>query len=369
LQLSIREQEMHSSTSNSELSPECPQRPWGRIFWGALVFCAVMLAAWELHVRGLGYAPTLNDTSDLWAAERNRVSKDSIVIIGASRVLFDLDLDILEKTLGQRPIQLAMAGSCAYPVLQDLADDPNFGGTVICGVVPAIFFAPAGPPVERAMTALERRKTQTPAQLWGHHIGMFLQERFAFIQQDDLTLKALVRRISIPNRPTVHLPPALPPYFSTIDRDRRTRMVAACEKPGPLQTRVKDGWLPLFTPPPPPPDVPKEAFMEQMGKAFEKRFQDTIAAVNKIRERGGRVVFVRCPSTGPLLAHEQQLAPRERFWDPLVQRTGAPGIHFQDYPELAGFDCPEYSHLSAGDSVLFTERLAPHLENALKRAN
>ena len=49
----------------------------------------------------------------------------------------------------------------------------------------------------------------------------------------------------------------------------------------------------------------------------------------------------------------------------LLKVTGAPGIYFEDHPELAGFDCPEWSHLSAGDSVEFTKRLVPHLRTAL----
>jgi hypothetical protein len=31
-----------------------------------------------------------------------------------------------------------------------------------------------------------------------------------------------------------------------------------------------------------------------------------------------------------------------------------------------GFNCPEWSHLSAGDSVEFSKRLVPHLRKALR---
>ena len=48
---------------------------------------------------------------------------DSIVIIGDSRSLFDMDLDALEQGLGQRPVQLGLVGSCAYPILENLAND------------------------------------------------------------------------------------------------------------------------------------------------------------------------------------------------------------------------------------------------------
>jgi hypothetical protein len=106
--------------------------------------------------------------------------------------------------------------------------------------------------------------------------------------------------------------------------------------------------------------------MAKMMEAIEDRFRDTIAAVEKIRARGGKVVFVRLPHSGGLKDLEGRVTPRAQTWDPLLKRTGVPGIHFQDFPELAGFNCPEWSHLSAGDSVEFTRRLVPHLRAALQ---
>jgi hypothetical protein len=46
--------------------------------------------------------------------------------------------------------------------------------------------------------------------------------------------------------------------------------------------------------------------------------------------------------------------PRASTWDVLLQKTGVPGIHFQDYPELQGLDQPEWSHLSHVDAQRFT---------------
>ena len=77
--------------------------------------------------------------------------------------------------------------------------------------------------------------------------------------------------------------------------------------------------------------------------------------------RGGRVVFLRLPVTGPLAEREEKLAPRVATWDRVVRENGVPAIHFAEHPELAAFDCPEWSHLSAEDSVEFTRRLVPHL--------
>jgi hypothetical protein len=329
-----------------------------------LLVCAASFA-WELYVRSIGYAPTLNDTEDLWTQVHRRIRPESLVIVGDSRPLFDLDLDELEKGLGKRPIQIALAGSCAYPILADLIDDDKFHGTVICSIVPGMFFAPGGPLLETSEKALKRYRNQTVAQRASHHLGMFLEEHIAFLKQEDLTLERLLAKLPIPDRPNAQVPPTLPPDFQTVDHERRMRMIEKCAQPGELQTRIRQIWLPLFTPPPPPSYVPKEVFMEQMGKAVEARFRDTAAAVNKLRARGGKIVFVRFPHSGELKNLEDRLSPRARTWDPLIKSTGGPGIYYSDFPELSDFTCPEWSHLSAGDSVEFTKRLVPHLRMAL----
>ncbi len=106
--------------------------------------------------------------------------------------------------------------------------------------------------------------------------------------------------------------------------------------------------------------------MERMKKAQEDRFVDTMKAVQKLRTRGGKIVFVRLPVSGELKPLEDKLTPRAQLWEPLLQRTGVTGIYFEDIPELASFTCPEWSHLSAGDSVEFSKRLIPHLRTALQ---
>jgi hypothetical protein len=140
-----------------------------------------------------------------------------------------------------------------------------------------------------------------------------------------------------------------------------------CAEPeSELAKKIQQIWLPLFTPPPPPTYVPKEVFFAEMDRGIKKRFADVQAAVEKIRSRGGRTVFVRLPHSGGLKELEDRDTPRARTWDPILKITGAPGIYYSDFPELAGFSCPEWSHLSAGDSVEFTKRLVPHLRTALE---
>ena len=330
---------------------------------------AVATAAWEIYCRSLGYLPSIDDSGDLWTEVRRQVEPESFVIVGDSRPLFDLDLDELEKGLGKRPLQLAQPGSCAFPVLNDLINDQTFHGTILCSIVPALYFAPPDAfPMKESEKAVRRSHTQTYAQRASHDLGIYLDECFASVNQDDLTLSALLGQIPIRNRPNAHVPPPFPPYFASLNRERRARMIERCAMPGKLQDRVRYGWIPLFTPPPPPSWIPEEKFGMMMKSAFEKRFTDTKALVDKLRARGGKIVFVRFPMNGELKAFENKKTPRAAIWDPLIKQTAVPGIYFEDYPELASFTCPEWSHLSAGDSVEFTKRLVPHLRAALGNA-
>jgi len=344
-----------------------PKVPWRGITVVVVLIVIAATVAWDLYCRSIGYGSTLNDNEDLWTSARRHVKPESIVIIGDSRGWFDLDLDELQKGLGKRPVQLAMGGGCAYPVLADLANDENFHGTIICSLVPRLFVAPPGtPPMERAEKAVRRSHTQTPAQRVSQYLAIPLEEHVAFLKQEELTLDDLLKRLPIPNRPYALVSPRLPPYFGTLDRERRSRMIEECARPGKLQSTIQQIWLPLFTPPPPPTYIPKEEFAKKMGQAIEQRFHDVAAAVQKLRSRGGKIVFVRLPHSGGLKALEDRETPRAAVWDRVIKDTAAPGIYYEDFPELAGFNCPEWSHLSAGDSVEFSKRLIPHLRAALQ---
>ena len=46
----------------------------------------------------------------------------------------------------------------------------------------------------------------------------------------------------------------------------------------------------------------------------------------------------------------------------LLDRTHAPGIHFEDYPELQGYDLPEWSHLSPSEAERYTANYVPIVE-------
>ena len=93
------------------------------------------------------------------------------------------------------------------------------------------------------------------------------------------------------------------------------------------------------------------AFLEQTKKA-----------IDKIRARGGTVVFVRPPSDGPYIEMETRLYPRQKYWDRLLEYTKTPGIHYADYPGTANLVCAEWSHLTLQGAAIYTSQLVKILE-------
>src|SRR5262249_54092185 len=192
-----REEQIHGGPP-LEFERPLPPAPVRGITVAVTIVVIAATVAWELYARALGYAPTLNDNEDLWTKARRKVQPESIVIIGDSRAWFDVDLDEFQSGFGKRPIQLAMAGSTVWPALSDLADDKTFHGTIICSVVPHLFFAPPGsPPMERAEKGVKRFHGQTPAQRASEELGIRLEEHVAFLKPDDLSLEGFLNKLPI----------------------------------------------------------------------------------------------------------------------------------------------------------------------------
>jgi hypothetical protein len=365
---------MPSSTSNSEASVRLthpanltldgrliPMHGWGRLTGITVVVFFLLLLGWEILLRGMGYGPSYNDTPGLWALWRNKVAgSDQVVLMGSSRIRFNLSHEPVSKAFGgTEVINLSMNGSVARPVLHDLAKDETFSGTVICDYTPNLFWAPGGPNMDTTMEFVNYRPAESPIQWMEQRVLLVPDSLLTFIQTDDMTLKPLLGRLfPLPNRQGARLKPRLPFYFQKIEFSRREKMWDVFERSPEMQEDMKSIWsgLMAFMKPLPPPLV-------------EQLLAGVVEDVKAIEARGGRVIFVCFPSTGAYLEHEQATVPRATHWDLLIHRTGTLGIHYEDYPELSGFDCPEWSHLTASDAEKFSEALVAILVEELDSAN
>jgi hypothetical protein len=330
----------------------------------ALLITVAAVALWEHHVRTLGYSADYDDTPRLWAQQRQRAVGAKVAqwaLVGDSRTLFDLDLDLLEQATGSRPVQLATVGSNPIVIMTHLAEDPSFAGTVLLGVSPPLLAAPGGPPIENPRRYVRKYREWSPADVWEATLGRPLEEHFAFIQQEDLTLKQLILDLPWQKREGAFAP-RLPPHFAQIDLDRRTRMLERVESDPAFRERIRAVWPPLFLGPPRPAVLSEEAWAKIFADAWSATLAQAKKNVDAIRARGGRVIFLRMPSSGVLREIEDRITPRATHWERLLRETGAPGIYYLDYEELRDFSCPEYSHLSASDSVQFTRKLIAVLQ-------
>ena len=353
---------MPSSTSSFERV--IPDRAWLRLAALSALLATWLLAGWEILARRRGFTARLDDTPELWAATRRTFDaspRDGIVLVGSSRMLFDFDLDEAERALGVRPIELALPGTNELAGLEHVAADTSFHGTVLVSYVPHLTFLPP----DAASGGLKKRIASydhgSLAQRVSYRMFQQLDARLAFINPE-LTIRKLIEQLDMPQRAGAEGNAMFLPYLVSVDADRRGRLFDGVLTDTARRDQIRANWV--F------PDPPSHDPVEQQVAERESIRQQVLwrerAAVDKIRARGGRVIYIRFPSTGGVLAREEADLPRALTWDALLAVTGAPGIHFQDYPQLASFDCPEWSHLSNADSVEFTRRLMPLVKPLLR---
>jgi hypothetical protein len=320
----------------------------------AFTLSILSLTAWEVFWRSQGVYPTLDDNEALWANQRARVesaSSNNILLMGSSRVLFDMQLDEWESETGIRPIQLASVGSSPLPIFHDVVNNTNFNGTIVVGVTPGLFFSTTSPeaqPWQWPQSKVDYYKKRTYAQISNHLLSLPLQKNLAFLSDDQgvdgIKLKELVAKINTGNRVVDPMPPFHD--FGEIELDRNLKMKQITVTDTAYANSVIKVWqfyMKGAASGPPPDKASTMAFF--------------LNDLKIIQARGGQVILVRCPSSGGLRAGENMGVPRSKFWDDLVKQSNLKAYHFEDYDQLKDLKCPEESHLSAKDAQYFTTEI------------
>ena len=320
----------------------------------AVVLGILSIMTWEFYWRSQGYYPDYDNDDALWANQRVRVNtatSDDVILIGSSRIHFDVQLDVWEKNTGIRPIQLAHPGSSPIPVFNDLANKTDFNGTIVVGVTPGLFFSGTTTevrPYRSSNNKVEYFYNQTYAQRLNHKLSIPFQKYCAFISDQDgisgIKLEALLNKISIGNRIEEGFPPF--PKFSDVSLDRNLRMTSKTVTDTSFANMIKKVWSYKSTDTTAPKNLDKKGVIS-LFKKDAKTFID----------KGGNLILLRCPSTGYYKRKEANFYKKEAFWDSLLIETGAKGYHFNDYEELNKLDCPEWSHLSGEDADFFTDEI------------
>lgn len=321
----------------------------------ATAIIVIVLIVWEISLRSQGVEISYDDGPPLWSHKRGMVyaPKDqTVVFIGSSRMKYDLDIPTWNQNTRRHAVQLAIEGSSPRRVLDDLANDPNFKGRLIIDATESLFFSGGGD--RRPNENIKYYHDQTPAQRVSFELNRVLESQFVFLDKDNFALNAQLDALEIPSRPGVFMMPIFPMDFQQNTFDRQMYMTDKFERDTNLQNRVSGIWVffgKMAKSAPPMSDAELSAI-----------FQSVKLAIDKIKARGGEVLFLRPPSSGPALMGEKIGFPREKYWDRLLAETGCPGIHYADYPALDHFVCPEDSHLTRADAAIFTQKIIQILE-------
>lgn len=318
----------------------------------AAVLVSIVVAGWELYVRQHDFDTSFDDNPALWADKRDQIgepAEKATVFIGSSRIKFDLDIETWESLTGDHAIQLACVGSTPTPVLEHLANETDFKGKLVVDVTEVLFFSPDPGGGETPNKNLKYYKERTLAQRASFPLNYVLESCFAFLDKDRLSLNALLDELRIPNRPGVFQFPLFPPGFGRVQFDRQEYMTDKFLTDTAQINQVRGVWATLGKMQTEPPVT---------GARLDSMIAVVKTCVDKISARGGQVIFVRTPSSGPFLQGETMGYPREKYWDKLLADTKCKGIHYADYPVIAHFECPEFSHLNRADAIVFTKEFA-----------
>lgn len=320
-----------------------------------LILVTVSITSWEFYLRNKGINISYDDGDALWSDKRAMVyepADKATVFIGSSRNKFDLDIATWNSITGEHAIQLAVEGTSPLPVLDDLARDPDFKGKLMIDVTEGLFFSLSSPRGAMLKADMDYYKKITPAQRFSFGVNHLLESQFVFLDKNFLSLNSMLENAKIPPRYGVYGPPVFPMDFNRATFDRQSYMTDRFVTDTNLQNQVKAIWAYGAT----RPTVPLSIYQQDSILATIKN------DVDKIKARGGQIIFVRTPSSGLYLAREKIGFPREKYWARILAVTNCTGIHFEDYPAIAHFQCPEFSHLKPSDAIVFTKNLIKILE-------
>ncbi len=318
----------------------------------ALTIVAVIVVSWEVMLRTADLGPEYQDNRSLWAEVRhglNRHGRESIALLGASRVQRGVDVDTLSSAFGRPVFQLAVEGASALAVLENLAVDPRFHGTVVYSVAPAFTFNRYQRRVDygRQRQWLDYYTGQSYSRQLEQSLTLWLQGQLAF-RSPDAKLTRVV--------------PALVTSGSLPERDHKTtlgnRVVLMDYSKMPIEAN-EVGMMQLYL----------ENSAPYSTEAWQASLNYFSALVEILRAKGSDVIFVRLPSGEQVGALEAALFPPRIFWDQMESGINATFVHSRDYPELSGFVAIDGSHIESPRIVEFTERLAEVLRrNGLRAA-
>ena len=352
---------MLSSTSSS--SQRLPSLAWRPMWTYALILPLLFILILEGRMALRGYQPTLVDSEIHWLEERARVASlgnSALVLVGGSRIQLGMDVPLLRELTGMEPVQLAIDGNSYGPVLKGLAEDAEFTGTVIVDFYEGTAI---NPPPDALSTRYANRYRQQRAhfQSWNfdrieNMLERQLKSHLRSYADGARPLDSLLTRIAHQTNVQQYLVthpdrsrsadyarvPMPDFYFGRVMRNLGTNAPPANShfaNPRALNSELvrRIDALPVAAP-----------------AAFAPQLAELQRWTQAIQRRGGKVILLVMPSSGLVHEMERHSYPRNIFWDRIARNFPAKMIHYEDYPALRDYRCPDGSHLDYRDKAGFT---------------
>ena len=305
---------------------------WVTFVVKAAVFLAVALVLTETFWRSLRYMPANSDLRN-FARVRQAADGDprAVALVGSSRVRYGLNPKSLERVVAGRHFrQLGILGNGAAPVLEDLANDPNFLGLVVCELNPAHWGG------GHTFSKLPETLAFMHPEISGAYLETVLSEQFR-------------ERTRFFNYNLFIEAPRILQHKPVPDPEQPDRFVSFRDLGPTINEPLINNWVHAAV-----------DSGERMKRTASTRFTEEVQRwVNRIRRRGGDVAFVRMPVDGRLRVVEENAFPQTQS---LIRDVRARGMLVIDFAEMPGqFRCPDGSHLEASEADRFSRLLAEEL--------
>ncbi|PIE44728.1 MAG: hypothetical protein CSA45_05520 [Gammaproteobacteria bacterium] len=354
---------MPLSISNSRT--RLPRGKWKTVWFLVLIICSGSIFFCEYKIRKNGYIPSITDSVQLWVNERQKASRlgsKALILVGGSRVQLGIDLKTLDQMTPLTPVQLSINANLSYPVFKNLAEDPDITGTLIVALYEGKIQPPKDCLAWKWVNFYQENKKRhiEPYKRINTFIRNFLESHLVTKLEGAkpfLVISSLLFKNSRGN-------------YLTTNRDRsRDADYSKVQMPQFYANRVyrhlgqnrgalhKRSWEEFFA-------YHEEIIAQtetQDNTVFLKQSEEMIRLADKIEQRGGKVIFIRFPTSKLPLKYDMKCHPRDFFWNRFALKYSK-NIHFLDYPSLSNFDLPDGSHLDMKDKKNFTFQLTSILQ-------
>jgi hypothetical protein len=322
-----------------------PSKNWLLVWLLVFVINAVVLFQYESFLTKHNFTTSVEPSKDLWSWYRKKINgeKNTIVLLGASRSLLGLNIDTIKQMFPEHKVyQLSLNGRFPVNTLLEIANDENFVGTLIVSVkVEAfmkVFF-----PMQDDYNDYYANESSWYKSL-DAYITAWIQSNFISLN-NALSLQKITEYYDLNHlflkaeHTTGNLDLSISADFSKVDAQ-----LLADHFVGNRTKNLKKNKMP----------EPEELF---------KDLAVVIKAVNKLKQRGGQVIFVRFPTDKGHWQLDEQYLSRKSYWDLFTKEIGTDTIHFKDVEGLDQFDLPDTSHLDQKDAAAFTTLLFNYIQN------